>query len=267
MSTTATATAAPAAPTPHDLADQILTRKAPSYTFTFSPFLLSTYRFGVAPTQPACKPYIAGHCPLGASCPDRHPASPSSSGHSNYNNLVCKHWLRGLCKKGDHCEFLHEYNLRRMPECSFFTRNAYCSNGDECLYLHIDPASRLPPCASYDRGFCPLGPRCAARHAPRVLCPFYLAGFCPAGRACKDGAHARWRADKDLEPPRVRVDRDPEEVAAEIARRREDAEREEESQRERFGGGRGGRGGRWVGRGGGFGGGDVRRQRGRGHLH
>jgi hypothetical protein len=23
----------------------------------------------------------------------------------------------GLCKKGDACEFLHEYNIRKMPEC------------------------------------------------------------------------------------------------------------------------------------------------------
>jgi Zinc finger C-x8-C-x5-C-x3-H type (and similar) len=32
-------------------------------------------------------------------------------------SIVCKHWLKGLCKKGDVCEFLHEYNIRKMPEC------------------------------------------------------------------------------------------------------------------------------------------------------
>jgi len=46
-------------------------------------------------------------------------------------SVVCKHWLKGkyiplskqfltlvgLCKKGDACEFLHEYNIRKMPEC------------------------------------------------------------------------------------------------------------------------------------------------------
>jgi len=257
------ATTAPsAAPSPHDLAEQILQHKAPTYNFAFSPFLLSTYRFGVAPSRPACKAYIAGHCPQGPSCPDRH-VTASQGYSSNYNNLVCKHWLRGLCKKGEHCEFLHEYNLRRMPECNFFSRNGYCSNGEECLYLHIDPKSRLPLCEWYERGFCPLGGRCAKRHVRKSLCPFYLAGFCPDGKACKEGAHARWKDEKDLEEPKVMVERDPEEVAEEIARRREEAEREEERERERFGGGRGGRGGRWMGRGGG----DVRRQRGRGHLH
>ncbi|KFY71010.1 hypothetical protein V499_08778 [Pseudogymnoascus sp. VKM F-103] len=54
------------------------------YTFAFSPFLLRTYRFGVDPSRPPCKAYAAGHCPLGASCPDRHIAAPTGS---NYNNL------------------------------------------------------------------------------------------------------------------------------------------------------------------------------------
>jgi hypothetical protein len=33
---------------------------------------------------------------------------------------VCKHWLRGLCKKSDMCEFLHEYDESKMPECYFY---------------------------------------------------------------------------------------------------------------------------------------------------
>lgn len=123
-------------------------------------------------------------------------------------------------------------------------------------------------CEWFERGFCPLGPRCAKRHVKQTLCPFYLAGFCPDGRHCREGAHARWRSDKDMPKPEVHVERDPEEVAAEIEAKRQEAERMEAEERERFQertGGRGGRGGRWAGRG--FGGGDVRRQRGRGHLH
>ncbi|OBT51230.1 hypothetical protein VE04_08699, partial [Pseudogymnoascus sp. 24MN13] len=168
------------------------------YTFAFSPVLLRTHRFG---------------CPPGASCRARHVDAPTGS---NYNNLVCKHWLRGLSTTAEHCEFLHEYNLRRMPECSFFARNGYCSNGEECLYLHVDPESRLPACGWYDRGFCPLGPRCARRHVRRDLCRFYLAGFCPEGKKCPEGAHARWKAEGDLEELKVRVVRDPAEVEEEI---------------------------------------------------
>ena len=33
-----------------------------------------------------------------------------------------QHWLRGLCKKGDQCEFLHEYDMSKMPECYFYSR-------------------------------------------------------------------------------------------------------------------------------------------------
>ena len=36
--------------------------------------------------------------------------------------VVCKHWLRGLCKKGDDCEFLHKYDMERMPECYFYIK-------------------------------------------------------------------------------------------------------------------------------------------------
>ena len=32
--------------------------------------------------------------------------------------VVCKHWLRGLCKKSDEtCDFLHKLEAGRMPEC------------------------------------------------------------------------------------------------------------------------------------------------------
>jgi Zinc finger domain len=68
---------------------------------------------------------------------------------------VCKHWLRGLCKKGDACEFLHEYNLRRMPECWWYAKYGFCSSGDECLYAH--PKERKIECPDYKRGFCKLG--------------------------------------------------------------------------------------------------------------
>jgi hypothetical protein len=35
---------------------------------------------------------------MGTSCPYRHVRGDKT--------VVCKHWLRGLCKKGDGCEFL-----------------------------------------------------------------------------------------------------------------------------------------------------------------
>lgn len=106
-------------------------------------------------------------CPLGPlQCPLRHtqpsPANfqqtkppPTHPRERERLSTVCKHWLRGLCKKGDACEFLHEYNLRRMPECWWFAKYGYCSAGDECLYAH--PKERKVECPDYVRGFCRLG--------------------------------------------------------------------------------------------------------------
>lgn len=262
----------------HQIIDHTTT---PSFSFAFSDFLKREYRFGLDPNRPVCKAFLQGHCPAGNSCPDRHATNTSFSRSvdihptplcvpSFYLNkpppssLVCKHWLRGLCKKGDACEFLHEYNLyvflpsihcicsflltqiansrpppfprltlssRKMPECNSFSRTRYCPNGDECLYLHIDPDSRLPPCPHYDKGFCPLGPRCSKRHVRKTLCPYYLAGFCPDGKQCKEGAHPKW--PKDLPPPTVRVKRDPAEVEREMVAIREEMERNEEREREK----------------------------------
>ncbi|KAK6829642.1 hypothetical protein PG990_012108 [Apiospora arundinis] len=259
------------------LAQQILDHKGPQYTFSFTPFLRRTYGHGLAPNRPVCKAFQQGHCPQGTDCPDRHVTqSAASANNASYNSLVCKHWLRALCKKGESCEFLHEYNLRKMPECNFFLRNGYCSNGDECLYLHIDPQSKLPPCPHYDRGFCPLGPTCAKKHVRRQLCPYYMAGFCPDGKGCKEGAHARW--EKNLEKPQPKTEKTEEELLqqqqAAARQRYEDyggddggrdgggggggwRDRDDKGGDRGFRGGRGGRGG-WRGRG-------QRGGRGRGH--
>ncbi|KAG0708960.1 hypothetical protein DFH29DRAFT_889887 [Suillus ampliporus] len=146
-------------------------------------------------------------CPLGPlHCPLRH-TTPSSQNFQPPKQLpthprererlatVCKHWLRGLCKKGDACEFLHEYNLRRMPECWWYAKYGYCSAGDECLYAH--PKERRVECPDYKRGFCKLGPTCPRKHVRRVACQLYLTGLCPLGPDCPRG-HPK----PNLPPPR-----------------------------------------------------------------
>ncbi|KAK2461841.1 hypothetical protein APHAL10511_006304 [Amanita phalloides] len=150
----------------------------------------------------------AAGCPLGPlHCPLRH-TSPSIHNFQPPKQLpthprererlatVCKHWLRGLCKKGDACEFLHEYNLRRMPECWWFAKYGYCSAGDECLYAH--PKERRVECPDYNRGFCKLGPDCPRKHVRKVACQMYLTGFCPLGPDC-----ARGHPKSDLPPPKA----------------------------------------------------------------
>lgn len=136
-------------------------------------------------------------CPLGpAACPLRHttpsdlnfippPPQPTHPKDREKVNTVCKHYLRGLCIMGKNCEFLHEYNLRKFPECWWYGTYGFCAVGDECLYYH--PKVRARECEDYNRGFCVLGPDCPRKHIRRVLCMPYIAGFCPDGPDCRKG--------------------------------------------------------------------------------
>jgi cleavage and polyadenylation specificity factor subunit 4 len=63
---------------------------------------------------PICLNFFNDACSLGPLCPYRHIIGDKT--------VVCKHWLRGLCKKGDDCEFLHEFDMSKMPECYFYSR-------------------------------------------------------------------------------------------------------------------------------------------------
>ena len=120
--------------------------------------------------------------------PDNTPANvrPDPRRH----RVVCKHWLRGLCKKGDTCDFLHRLDHDRMPECWYFSNFGECGN-KECIFLHVRPEEKLTECPWYARGFCKHGQRCRHRHTTKKPCPKYLAGLCPEGPACPMG-HPKW---------------------------------------------------------------------------
>ena len=233
------------------------------YTFSFSPFLRANGLTSLISSTPVCPAYLAGHCPLGRRCPDRHPtpSQPPSNQHGSYasrtETYVCKHWLKALCKKGASCDFLHEYNMRKMNECQFYNANGYCQNGDECLYLHVKESARLPACEDYDKGFCEKGPRCAKRHVRRRPCEFYMAGFCPDGSSCTRGVHLKTRGGAvggDGKAGAVATGAGSAGVDEERRRRLEDLERREEEERRKegwggakYGGGRG-RKGKWQGK-------------------
>lgn len=98
---------------------------------------------------PLCELFLMGTCVRGAHCPFRHVRGERI--------IVCKHWLRQLCKKGDDCEFLHEYDMSKMPICYFFQKFGECNN-KECQYMHVAADSmKTRDCAWYDRGFCKHG--------------------------------------------------------------------------------------------------------------
>ena len=48
---------------------------------------------------------------------------------------VCLYWLRGLCKMGLECDFLHAHVQEKIPVCQFYTKGE-CSNSD-CIYRHV----------------------------------------------------------------------------------------------------------------------------------
>merc|ERR1712130_451102 len=102
-------------------------------------------------------------------------------------DTVCKHWLRGLCKKGDAmCEYLHEYDMSKMPVCQFFSSQGECLN-EECIFRHVDADEQLSDCPWYARGFCKHGKKCRHRHVAKEACLRYLARFCPEGPNCEFG--------------------------------------------------------------------------------
>ena len=98
------------------------------------------------------------------------------------HTVVCKHWLRDLCMKSDKCDFLHQYDLARMPECLQWARFGKCPDND-CDFRH--DTERME-CQKYKFGFCKLGAQCRMRHdkvgrayLPEVMPDWYLKELVP----------------------------------------------------------------------------------------
>lgn len=72
----------------------------------------------------------------GVLCPFRHVGREKM--------VVCKHWLRGLCKKGDGCDFLHEYDATKMPECYFYSKFGRCGTGPGTSASLSHPSTHVP---------------------------------------------------------------------------------------------------------------------------
>ena len=99
--------------------------------------------------------------------------------------MVCTFWLKGTCKKGDECEFLHTNDKDKLPDCPSFSSYGMCANGDRCPFKHAERYIRREKnCPFYDKGFCKNGAACRHVHEPRNVCANYLYGFCPEGSDC-----------------------------------------------------------------------------------
>lgn len=64
-------------------------------------------------------------------------APKNQQARKNYRQTVCRHWLRGLCMKGEACGFLHQFDKARMPVCRFFAKFGECREPD-CIYKHTN---------------------------------------------------------------------------------------------------------------------------------
>lgn len=174
------------------------TRKASrKREFAFDDFLRREYRWQVDASSPLCPNYGVTACPRGRFCRDRHEPSPY------VYKIVCRHWLRGLCKLGDHCEYLHELNMTRLTECATFAKTGSCSAVPECPFKHTAIETKEHVCAAYEKGFCKLGPNCPNPHVRAKMCLRYLTGFCPFGPECED-AHPKFMQIDDS----MRISRD-----------------------------------------------------------
>eukprot|EP01041_Mallomonas_annulata_P014216 gene14216-30239_t len=76
--------------------------------------------------------------------------------------VVCRHWLQGLCQKGDKCDYLHKLDKSKMPAC----KHGKLCKIKNCPLKHVDEEER-PECIAFRQGFCMEGPNCKYRHMKR----------------------------------------------------------------------------------------------------
>ena len=76
-----------------------------------------------------------------------------------FKTVVCRHWLRNACMNGDRCEYMHQHDRDRMPEC----HNGQDCNKPDCPFKHSGPRGKKE-CLFYKQGFCVHGPNCKFNH-------------------------------------------------------------------------------------------------------
>ena len=88
--------------------------------------------------------------------------------NNNNGGTICSFYLKGYCKNGDKCKFLH-------PEGQLGKQNS-----DSAVKF-----IKKRECQAYNAGYCQQGKNCKDLHVERNLCINYLLGFCPEGPNCK----------------------------------------------------------------------------------
>ncbi|EWM27410.1 Zinc finger, CCCH-type [Nannochloropsis gaditana] len=78
-------------------------------------------------------------------------------------NVVCIHYLVGMCALDKDCPYLHQYDLDRVPICPFGSK---CVRDDDCPFKHVTEEDKTE-CVFYRQGFCMYGPFCRYKHVHR----------------------------------------------------------------------------------------------------
>ena len=96
--------------------------------------------------------------------------------------VVCMHWVKGQCKKGDFCDYLHVYDKERLPVCKYLKNEGRCKNGEQCLYRHeMQPTDFIAQEQKPQ-----IVPPANAVQNEAEFCPYFERGYCHKGaQFCK----------------------------------------------------------------------------------
>lgn len=116
------------------------------------------------------------------------------------HSVVCRHWLRGMCMKGDFCDFLHQLDYSRVPACRSLTAHRYCAELQRgyCPYKHILGGGEEEDGGGVMGGGGPYG--IVVKGSAADECPNYFWGYCPLGGKCKRRHKKRGEAPPSVVP-------------------------------------------------------------------
>ncbi|KAF1332730.1 Cleavage and polyadenylation specificity factor cpsf30-like, partial [Globisporangium splendens] len=90
--------------------------------------------------------------------------------------VVCRHWLRALCMKGDNCEFLHQLAREECPETADFSLQSKVADEENVKRRKAQPVNefyKIAICKHWEKqGSCPFGDECHFAHGEKELRPF-----------------------------------------------------------------------------------------------
>jgi hypothetical protein len=145
------------------------------------------------------------------------PGGSGSGGgrRSGVRNIVCTHYLEGMCALGDACEYLHQFDVDKMPPCPYGSKcnrgpvgavpcpprarscgtggvsSSGIRNGLPLLFLLLEASlwegilasgSSLPCAARIPGQDCPFK---HTAEEEKIECVFYRQGFCAYGPFCR----------------------------------------------------------------------------------